>query len=142
MAYPYSLTVIHTLIHAFYSSILTLTISYKHTHSDVRSLLYTHIYTHSLTLYSHAFSYVSSKIRDITQDLDRLLQLPEGATSASLPETSLTHAMAAAACLVSVLQLMANEDNFHRFTLARFDLGQVCVCVCLICQRQNVYMGV
>ena len=65
--------------------------------------------------------------RDIFQDLDRLLRLPESASSASLPEASLTHAMAACACLISVLQLLANEDNFHHFTLARFDLGQVYV---------------
>ncbi len=63
--------------------------------------------------------------RDVHQDLDRLLQLPEGVSSAALPETSLTHAMAAWAGLAGVLQLLANEDNFHRFSLARFDLNQV-----------------
>ena len=66
-----------------------------------------------------------SDARDVVQDMDRLLRLPAGVSAASLPAAALVHATAAWACLTSTLQLLGNDDNFNRFTLERYDLGQV-----------------
>lgn len=64
--------------------------------------------------------------RDIKQDLDRLLKLPEGLSSATLPEMELKNGMAALAALIAFLELLANEDNFKQMVLTKLDFGQVC----------------
>lgn len=62
---------------------------------------------------------------DLVQDLDRLLKLPPGGSSATFPEMDMGVAMEALAAVVRYLELLSNEDNFAQFTLARFDSTQV-----------------
>lgn len=62
--------------------------------------------------------------RDIAQDLDRLLKLPDGTAAASLPEMDLQQAMGATACVIRYLDLLSNEDNFGQFTLKPFDTSR------------------
>eukprot|EP00040_Diaphanoeca_grandis_P044760 m.13470 g.13470 ORF g.13470 m.13470 type:complete len:905 (-) comp9744_c0_seq1:34-2748(-) len=66
----------------------------------------------------------SFQIKDIAQDLDRLLMLPTGSSAAALPEMDLKYAMGSASTLISYLSLLENEDNFESFTLDRFDNTQ------------------
>jgi DNA mismatch repair protein MSH2 len=62
--------------------------------------------------------------KDINQDLDRLLALPEGTNAAALPETEMVHAMAAAASLIDYLEILRDDGNFGKYTLERFDGSQ------------------
>ncbi|KAJ3048139.1 MutS-like protein [Rhizophlyctis rosea] len=62
------------------------------------------------------------QIRDIEQDLTRLMDLGEVKAS-SLPELELKVAMSSLACLIKYLALMNDESNFGQYSLTRFDLS-------------------
>ena len=64
--------------------------------------------------------------RDVVADLSRLVKFGRGRQpdASVLPETSRAHAMAATAALIKYLQLLADEQNLARFSLATFDLRQ------------------
>lgn len=66
----------------------------------------------------------SFQIKDVAQDLDRLLLLAAGTNATALPEMDLKHAMGSCASLISYLNLLENEDNFESFSLERFDNTQ------------------
>jgi DNA mismatch repair protein MSH2 len=61
-------------------------------------------------------------IRDVEQDFNRLLE--EDISIAALPEFELKNAMAASACVMKYLALLADETNFGQYTLRNHDLSQ------------------
>ena len=80
-------------------------------------------------------------IENLTRNLTRM---PTFSLTAQ-PVAEMTHALSALCCLTQSLQLLANEDNFHRFTLERYDLGQVrIVCSCCYvgpgCYRVGIHV--
>ncbi|XP_004363541.2 Msh2 protein [Capsaspora owczarzaki ATCC 30864] len=62
--------------------------------------------------------------KDLVQDLNRLLRLPESTSAASLPEMDLVYGMASTAALVKYLELLSDASNFGQFRIKPFDLGQ------------------
>jgi DNA mismatch repair protein MSH2 len=79
--------------------------------------------------------------KDMIQDMDRLLKLPNGTNAAALPELDLKQAMGATASLVGYLELLDNEENFGNYTMQRFDGSQYMRLDTAATQALNLFPG-
>jgi DNA mismatch repair protein MSH2 len=59
--------------------------------------------------------------KDIVQDLNRLLRLEAGASSAALPQLNLPVAMECLSATINYLELLADEANFSAYQLQQLD---------------------
>jgi len=62
--------------------------------------------------------------KDIVQDLNRLLKLESGTTSAVLPQVDLQQAMASLAALIKYLELLSDDSSFGCYRLDTLDVSR------------------